>query len=186
MGPCPFRHGYRRLIRASLITGTRFNGAMPFQAWILSQGRRVDGAEHASMGPCPFRHGYAGTTRLVHLVRTASMGPCPFRHGYDLCSRSHARWHTRFNGAMPFQAWILGYPPAIATSVLVASMGPCPFRHGYFLYGSLAQFDCSASMGPCPFRHGYTKRVIGSQKTGWSFNGAMPFQAWIPMICRTT
>ena len=83
-------------------------------------------------------------------------------------------------------------------------MGPCPFRHGYndsdYTFPSLS----CASMGPCPFRHGYVFGIAnGSEITtmlqwghalsgmdmGWlawsvlgdqmSFNGAMPFQAWI-------
>ena len=37
----------------------RFNGAMPFQAWILGiNGQGEQGHNDASMGPCPFRHGY--------------------------------------------------------------------------------------------------------------------------------
>ena len=107
MGPCPFRHGYTAICRDARRLGV------------------------ASMGPCPFRHGYVKrmdaadgpdvllqwghalsgmdtchiAIRLLLLFR-ASMGPCPFRHGYEGAHRAEAISYYRFNGAMPFQAWI--------------------------------------------------------------------------------
>ena len=83
-----------------------------------------------------------------------------------------------------------------------ASMGPCPFRHGYLLHNLTHRQSGIASMGPCPFRHGYEmlhKAKRANIKLQWghalsgmdmrcctrqnaptlSFNGAMPFQAWI-------
>ena len=92
-------------------------------------GVESDFGQHASMGPCPFRHGYYTSAVDRHTKHIASMGPCPFRHGYK-CHRSGTsrcstlQWGhalsgmdtnatapgraaaARFNGAMPFQAWI--------------------------------------------------------------------------------
>ena len=87
----------------------------------------------------------------------------------------------------------------------IASMGPCPFRHGYVCAGSIRGWYTAASMGPCPFRHGYAMccamslgvfllqwghalsgmDTLSTNTPGWPlktcFNGAMPFQAWIPV-----
>ena len=110
---------------------------------------------------------------------------------------------ARFNGAMPFQAWIRPWIVWVVDVMWVlqwghalsgmdtapdgeqkeglgyASMGPCPFRHGYFRLRSASVFACTASMGPCPFRHGYTASHDRREPDRRSFNGAMPFQAWI-------
>ena len=40
----------------------------------------------------------------------------------------------------------------------------------------------SASMGPCPFRHGYSAQIRLKSHALEGFNGAMPFQAWIPFV----
>ena len=40
----------------------------------------------------------------------------------------------------------------------------------------------SASMGPCPFRHGYKTQSHEPSRDIQSFNGAMPFQAWIYLV----
>ena len=120
-----------RLCWWCIITCSRFNGAMPFQAWISGLGKSAAG-----------------------IKREASMGPCPFRHGYS----------------------VLGDQMIIR---LGASMGPCPFRHGYLPLSPRHQFLDIASMGPCPFRHGYKLLDLSGNALGESFNGAMPFQAWI-------
>ena len=62
----------------------RFNGAMPFQAWI-----------------------HARNIESWRMTFPASMGPCPFRHGYYPWPARQVSVHDCFNGAMPFQAWIL-------------------------------------------------------------------------------
>ena len=61
-----------------------FNGAMPFQAWILHIVSEYTMQRDASMGPCPFRHGYSTRAYWKTSLRSASMGPCPFRHGYSI------------------------------------------------------------------------------------------------------
>ena len=47
----------------------------------------------------------------------ASMGPCPFRHGYTARHSCRISVAMGFNGAMPFQTWIL----RIATNVAASS-----------------------------------------------------------------
>ena len=46
----------------------RFNGAMPFQAWIQDVQQYLFYLGEASMGPCPFRHGYAACAATSHLI----------------------------------------------------------------------------------------------------------------------
>ena len=236
MGPCPFRHGYDVMPICSREYCHSFNGAMPFQAWILGSGQwlarmsfrlqwghalsgmdtlvsisiplrcvacfngampfqawiqRQDGQtssadSEASMGPCPFRHGYASRDCALAQSTTASMGPCPFRHGYSPDPQPPALRAKCFNGAMPFQAWILyplknGFGKQLSFNGAmpfqawicairmrtqktspVASMGPCPFRHGYVDGMSAPRAPVSASMGPCIFRHGYVRVVVAS------------------------
>ena len=86
----------------------------------------------------------------------------------------------RFNGAMPFQAWIPAPSGAEWEFSLHASMGPCPFRHGYAHRLDETANLIIASMGPCPFRHGYLCGLVATVPIHQCFNGAMPFQAWIP------
>ncbi len=155
MGPCPFRHGYDpRSIPPSIGT-RRFNGAMPFQAWIptrksqlrpvicgLQWGHALSGMDMMiGWNPYPdvdmlqWGHALSGmdtpglsvpssrldTLQWGHALSgmdishgplvlppriRASMGPCPFRHGYHAHSHFCSSTHYRFNGAMPFQAWI--------------------------------------------------------------------------------
>ena len=66
--------------------------------------------------------------------------------------------YMRFNGAMPFQAWIL---PRFSDTILSVDL----LQWGHALSGmdTLVRQDNLAS---CPKR----------------FNGAMPFQAWIHVI----
>ena len=156
MGPCPFRHGYLGWTVARRASGSSFNGAMPFQAWIPGgQDYAVSVDYDASMGPCPFRHGYKISPWAC------PRNGCMLQWGHALSgmdTRSISRISSTqrcFNGAMPFQAWIPAsrlYPHLLA---FVASMGPCPFRHGY--QGLMGEVSSAA----------------------YCFNGAMPFQAWI-------
>ena len=60
----------------------------------------------ASTEPCPFRHGKFQREPLCKIRRLASTEPCPFRQGKLLSGRSPAVSSRRFNGAMPFQAWV--------------------------------------------------------------------------------
>ena len=130
MGPCPFRHGYFRMATgytsdlwlqwghalSGMDTGPawyltrpaiRFNGAMPFQAWI--------------------QRGTAGSGRSQQCFN----GAMPFQAWIRCDSKGFYRLGACFNGAMPFQAWIHVNCPFAARGDQHASMGPCPFRHGY-------------------------------------------------------
>ena len=160
-GAMPFQTWIRSWTCWNPTTSLRFNGAMPFQTWIrlvaggwiffgtqtlqwghalsdmdtrmrIKEARRV--AEQLQWGHAlsdmdtnapypPFGFGQ----------RIASMGPCPFRHGYGRTARSPPGSNSRsFNGAMPFQTWILYASPIERVHAhYPASMGPCPFRHGY-------------------------------------------------------
>ena len=232
---------------------------MPFQAWILSHdtgyserqvrlqwGHALSGMDtiaevqrnraacYASMGPCPFRHGYRRMQSLFCFVISASMGPCPFRHGYHRSRPARGervfvlQWghalsgmDTRlkqprsghslcFNGAMPFQAWIptvISAPKSTATklqwghalsgmdtlAILAIENFMVGLQWGHALSGmdtvprhrnetseqwlqwghALSGMDTiimprtyrtylQASMGPCPFRHGYYSGETGS------------------------
>ena len=86
-----------------------------------------------------------------------------------------------FNGAMPFQAWIL---------VVIQNQREHEnlLQWGHALSGmdtGLTKWPSGnsqgASMGPCPFRHGYHGRSVSGYQGWHCFNGAMPFQAWIPI-----
>ncbi len=229
MGPCPFRHGYTDIKTASPCNCTRFNGAMPFQAWIcVPSSSIIDNISSASMGPCPFRHGYAERIEFTiddleklqwghalsgmdtmqwrrWMTQDESFnGAMPFQAWIPtLCARL-MRLRMCFNGAMPFQAWIsawnallmrcqsqsLQWGHALSGMDIQhwcyqiardqdASMGPCPFRHGYLLIHGVLLHLLIASMGPCPFRHGYASQYLSIDAALERFNGAMPFQAWI-------
>ena len=156
MGPCPFRHGYPSPSCHMRGIFARFNGAMPFQAWI----RRA--------------------SRIWVSLRQSFNGAMPFQ-AWILCQGSTlTRPRERFNGAMPFQAWIQGIRSRLRGSTVSASMGPCPFRHGYLRQLGFSHREVAeASMGPCPFRHGYSIFGGWCWSIVWGFNGAMPFQAWI-------
>ena len=65
------------------LTGTRFNGAMPFQAWIYATGLFF--YEKASL--LQWGHAFSGmdigfSVPKADQTLIASMGPCLFRHGY--------------------------------------------------------------------------------------------------------
>ena len=106
---------------------------MPFQAWIhlltprgvswyeeLQWGHALSGMDtvaRAGKGgrlkaELQWGHALSGmdtmdTQCLLIVFRNASMGPCPFRHGYVcVLVNAHTTHQHRFNGAMPFQAWI--------------------------------------------------------------------------------
>ena len=132
-----------------------FNGAMPFQAWIHGTYATV----RQMMAELQWGHALSGMdtvnpSNCCGYAFVASMGPCPFRHGYP-------QYEDNFHR---------GY---------VASMGPCPFRHGYVFCPAALSETFRASMGPCPFRHGYLHLCLRCPAIMSSFNGAMPFQAWI-------
>ena len=157
----------------------RFNGAMPFQAWISSLSACIPAAQSCFNGAMPFQ-------AWIYWAAVQSL-----------------RKSECFNGAMPFQAWICSSASWISSlqkrlqwghalsgmdmlqkgawmeTVWVASMGPCPFRHGYVACQCGVLKNNCASMGPCPFRHGYAGVCVGRWPTLDCFNGAMPFQAWI-------
>ena len=135
---------------------TGFNGAMPFQAWIsgysfklLKSDNRLQWG-HALSGMDTFAKGVSGSSMDSTLQWGHALS------GMDTRGRPmHHNAHHRFNGAMPFQAWIRKRRDLPASGRTIASMGPCPFRHGYL--ASVLQLS-AARLG---------------------FNGAMPFQAWI-------
>ena len=91
-----------RTIDTELQWGHALSG-MDTSGYDLQSGNEI----YASMGPCPFRHGYSLIFRQPKLPDCASMGPCPFRHGYQGGTYNNAFYLACFNGAMPFQAWIL-------------------------------------------------------------------------------
>ena len=107
MGPCPFRHGYAIPTGLVAFNILSFNGAMPFQAWICCVYRRGDERR------CELQWGHALSGMDICKALSAhgagaaaSMGPCPFRHGYATGGVAAVIEAMRFNGAMPFQAWI--------------------------------------------------------------------------------
>ena len=55
------------------------------------------------------------------------MGPCPFRHGYAVRRQRHQPDCKRFNGAMPFQAWIRRQRRTAAVAVMRFN-GAMPFQ----------------------------------------------------------
>ena len=153
-------------------------------------------------------HALSGMDTLTAITLGSSAWMLQWGHALSGMDTTLFAWRpgtnlARFNGAMPFQAWIRVSQPAVVEYV-EASMGPCPFRHGYNILCIQCQHDIAASMGPCPFRHGYTAYALydlyillllqwGHALSGMdirrmcrkscsaigSFNGAMPFQAWI-------
>ena len=72
-------------------------------------------------------------------------------------TQGHAGISGCFNGAMPFQAWILSY-----------------FEPGYGVPALLQWGHALSGMDTDTLER---MRWGG----GYSFNGAMPFQAWIPL-----
>ena len=134
-----------------------FNGAMPFQAWIL-------------WGGVGFRL-LKVQLQWGHALSGMDMGCCPSR-GTD----PHL---GGFNGAMPFQAWIwsallaLSDPaPGLQWGHALSGMDippagcvfsfPLGLQWGHALSGmdirqreERLRHPTMASMGPCPFRHGY-------------------------------
>ena len=109
MGPCPFRHGYRRIIPA-----------VDFQLVKLQWGHALSGMDTANEMNCTM------------LLALASMGPCPFRHGYwykpmKLDEIKALQWGHALSGMDTSRISVRYAGPA------TASMGPCPFRHGYRL-----------------------------------------------------
>ena len=85
MGPCPFRHGYSSLVALVYHRKISFNGAMPFQAWILLS-ELESGIESVELqwGHALSGMDTAGRARRPGIGKRASMGPCPFRHGYSI------------------------------------------------------------------------------------------------------
>ena len=180
MGPCPFRHGYLTVPLSSLQKNEASMGPCPFRHGYRHAVRLAVESKSASMGPCPFRHGYRGLASErtevlwwlqwghalsgmdtwghisgVSKSQWASMGPCPFRHGYKRRWIEIEMLTDRFNGAMPFQAWIRGRP-APESQRDASFNGAMPFQ-AWIRWGGYrdARRYLHASMGPCPFRHGY-------------------------------
>ena len=180
MGPCPFRHGYaarddwlaeyqRQLQWGHALSGMdmlillRDACAKSELQW----GHALSGMDIAYRsalstrgGTLQWGHALSGmdiTRKWPRILRNgcASMGPCPFRHGYTDIKTASPCNCTRFNGAMPFQAWLCVPSSSIIDNISSASMGPCPFRHGYW--------------------HVRSRPEVLLRR----FNGAMPFQAWI-------
>ena len=180
---------------------------MPFQAWIRGQPDHAAGwYPSASMGPCPFRHGYSESDVRLACGMDASMGPCPFRHGYKCCGPKDSSTTSGFNGAMPFQAWIrLPSPPVFSPRPRLqwghalsgmdtrrrpaGWLAPSMLQWGHALSG----MDTSAPEGCLPSDIGlqwghalsgmdtlYVRSAVRPQSA--CFNGAMPFQAWIPAV----
>ena len=93
-----------------------FNGAMPFQAWILGQGE----VESNPVAELQWGHALSGMDTRLYLVTPARLVKLQWGHalsGMDTTSRSPCQTsHQSFNGAMPFQAWILASCRAIRAS----------------------------------------------------------------------
>ena len=176
MGPCLFRHGYATQQFYLAVPQRSFNGAMPFQAWILGTCIASVCSENGFNGAMPFQawiwvskkaytapyrtlqwgHAFSGmdicgSRRYSRRNSIASMGPCLFRHGYPLLMASGSR-------------------------AVGASMGPCLFRHGYDRVGRGGRSDCKASMGPCLFRHGYWPPFGGQPKATLASMGPCLFR----------
>ena len=160
MGPCPFRHGYvqEKIRKVTFLSG--FNGAMPFQAWIRKVNARLPAPTTGFNGAMPFQ-------AWIHCLALR-------------CSNTSAR----FNGAMPFQAWIHVGPRARRVCKVWLQWGHA--LSGMDTFRSVQQYSHHppASMGPCPFRHGYSAAAPPAAIGRMGFNGAMPFQAWIPETFR--
>ena len=154
---------------------------MPFQAWILlGSGGLCLQCPVASMGPCPFRHGY----NALHAVRMHFPRMLQWGHALSGMDTWRVRARSPTNSQLQWGHALSGMDTSVwrrnNTVYTLASMGPCPFRHGY-LYGYTSSYaDKFASMGPCPFRHGYLPQRQPTARLPGRFNGAMPFQAWIP------
>ena len=69
------------------------------------------------MGPCPFRHGYSGQVARVSEVHVRFNGAMPFQAWIPRIDFPPRPQHLCFNGAMPFQAWIPGLDLTSATGV---------------------------------------------------------------------
>ena len=137
-----------------------FNGAMPFQAWIRSC--RLQSLTHTPW--LQWGHALSGMDTPKLDFSPPSRDMLQWGHalsGMDTRFGSSRRLDRRF-----------------------ASMGPCPFRHGYNDLNPFLIADRIASMGPCPFRHGYNSLPPRPRSSPRCFNGAMPFQAWIPPSTR--
>ena len=157
MGPCPFRHGYTStfglyaVMSFMLQWGHALSGMDTPGLVLVSSG----GCRYASMGPCPFRHGYWLNAEIEDVQIDASMGPCPFRHGYIANGLEIITTNNRFNGAMPFQAWIPFCESLIAISFVLLQWGHALSGMDTDPAGIIRRESIIASMGPCPFRHGY-------------------------------
>ena len=159
MGPCPFRHGYPLLLAVANPTNSGFNGAMPFQAWILFVLEELQAGYICFNGAMPFqawiRQQHAEPERQSQRFN----GAMPFQAWIRLLIVFRNEFYnSRFNGAMPFQAWI-------QLSVPLPTALPTMLQWGHALSG----MDTVVGDKYHPVQH-------------YSFNGAMPFQAWIPVV----
>ena len=181
MGPCPFRHGYCWCPAVAWLSMWRFNGAMPFQAWIYltyttttpgcfngampfqawiccRQGRPNSTGYTSFNGAMPFQAWIQQLTRFSLTHQLGFNGAMPFQAWILGCGSRLKRRNRCFNGAMPFQAWIRGGVFAICR-LSIGFNGAMPFQAWIRqICCHTAADQASASMGPCPFRHGYSHR----------------------------
>ena len=80
---------------------------------------------------------------------------------------------------MPFQAWIPDTEDPGVDVFNLASMGPCPFRHGYRIWSATLSFTERSFNGAMPFQAWIHFNALQGTSFDEGFNGAMPFQAWI-------
>ena len=180
MGPCPFRHGYRRARPADEKNRTSFNGAMPFQAWILPSG--ID---------------------RLHTSKRFN-GAMPFQAWILPLCAPVLPLVVRFNGAMPFQAWILrGYIVKQCKTLVLqwghalsgmdttvagrnGTSGETSLQWGHALSGmdTVPQYGLNAAILELQWGHALSGMDMchshaNPENQSSCFNGAMPFQAWI-------
>ena len=128
---------------------------MPFQAWIS----RPTGRRHQWRDTLQWGHALSGMDILVVYQISQASEMLQWGHalsGMDIGNANAGKpKNQRFNGAMPFQAWICRHSrpdvlpaPTLQWGHALSGMDilsrPSPTRHMRH-----------ASMGPCPFRHGY-------------------------------
>ena len=180
-----------------------FNGAMPFQAWILRQGVQLGCGQWRFNGAMPFQawipafkrtpaatspslqwgHALSGMDTGFYFsfrgsMYKASMGPCPFRHGY-LSEILHCTYgNSGFNGAMPFQAWIQFLPTGQPHSISGFN-GAMPFQAWIPVEYDRYLVQNAGFNGAMPFQAWIRNTATAGSATAAGFNGAMPFQAWI-------
>ena len=154
---------------------------MPFQAWISAAcSTCCDRISELQWG-----HALSGMDMTRLMCQSASWrcfnGAMPFQ-AWILWSRldEHSR-EDGFNGAMPFQVWISGCT-ATSSPRRRCFNGAMPFQAWILSY-----FEPGYGV-PALLQWGHALSGMDTDTLermrwggGYSFNGAMPFQAWIPL-----